>query len=71
VLELELDVESKDDARRNMVRVTDLFRNWNYAATGSDEYQRILVDIDAFIATAGRAAAHPHGAPVAETAAVG
>ena len=71
VLELELDVESKDDARRNMVRVTDLFRNWNFAAAGSDEYQRILVDIDAFIATAGRAAAHPHGAPVAETAAVG
>ena len=72
VLELELDAANKDDARRNMVTVTDLFRNWNYAATDSDEYRRILVDIDAFLASAGRGAAGgQHGEPVGEAVAAG
>ena len=37
-----------------MVRVTDLFRNWNYAAAGSEEYDRWLAEIDQFIASQGR-----------------
>jgi hypothetical protein len=31
-----------------------LFRNWNYAASGSEEYDRWLGQIDQFIATKGR-----------------
>lgn len=54
VLELEFDFAAKDEARRTMVRVTDLFRNWNYAATDSEEYRRILGDIEAFITSGGR-----------------
>ncbi|HOC43595.1 MAG TPA: V-type ATP synthase subunit A [Thermoanaerobaculales bacterium] len=72
VLELEVDFATKDDARRSMVTVTDLFRNWNYAATDGDEYRRILGNIDAFIASSGRGAADgPHGQPVVGTVAVG
>jgi hypothetical protein len=37
-----------------MVRVSDLCRNWNYAATESEEYQRLLAQIDEFIATKGQ-----------------
>ena len=29
--------------------VSDLFRNWNYAATDSDEYKHILGEIEAFM----------------------
>ena len=41
--------ETKDDARRAMVEVSDLFRNLNFAAQDSDEYKKILGDIDAFV----------------------
>jgi len=37
-----------------MVKVTDLFRNWNYAAMESQEFATILGDIDRFIAARGR-----------------
>ena len=40
---------TKDDARRAMVEVSDLFRNWNFAAQDSDEYKKILADIDSFL----------------------
>ncbi len=50
------DFEDKDQARRVLVKATDLFRNWNYAATDSDEYNKILAEIDEFIATKGAAA---------------
>jgi hypothetical protein len=34
--------------------LSSLFRNWNYAAMGSDEYNRLLGEIDAFIRAKGR-----------------
>jgi V/A-type H+-transporting ATPase subunit A len=62
VLGLETAFESKEQARRSLVTATDLFRNWNYAAAGSEEYDRSLLRIDAYIAAAGQAA------PAASTA---
>ena len=37
-----------------MVKIEDLFRNWNYAAFDSDEYKNILKQIDEFIAKKGK-----------------
>ncbi|MBN1488294.1 MAG: V-type ATP synthase subunit A [Phycisphaerae bacterium] len=54
VLDLEFGFEDKNLARQTMVRGTDLFRNWNYAASDSDEYRQLLERIDRFIATKGR-----------------
>jgi hypothetical protein len=39
-----------------MFSMTDRFRNWNYAAWDSDEFKRILGEIDRAIAAKGRAA---------------
>ena len=49
VLDTEFPYADKSKARRQMFEVTDLFRNWNYAATGSDEYQQWLERIDQFL----------------------
>ena len=57
VADLEFDFEDKDAARHTLVAVGDLFRNWNFAASDSDEYKNILADIDAFIAEHSKAAA--------------
>lgn len=83
VMNLEFDFEDKDSARKIMFRVTDLFRNWNYAPWlpegeaaheadaeadkgeeeeqpeamiegRSEEFKRILGEIDAFIEAKGR-----------------
>jgi V/A-type H+-transporting ATPase subunit A len=54
VAELDLDCSDKAQVRQAMVRVTDLFRNWNYTAGGSEEYDGWLTEIDRFIATKGR-----------------
>ena len=56
VCELDYDFADKEAARATLVRAADLFRNWNYAATGSAEYERLLGQIDAFIAAKGREA---------------
>jgi len=53
VLELDFEFKDKDVARKTMVRISDLFRNWNYAAEGTDEYKQILKQIDEFIAAKG------------------
>ena len=53
VIDLEFDFTDKNEARKTLVRVSDLFRNWNYAATDSDEYKKLLSQIDEFIATKG------------------
>ena len=54
VLKLEIEYEDKDEARKNILEVADLFRNWNFAASDSDEYKKLLNQIDEFIATKGR-----------------
>ena len=53
VLELEFDFETKEQARHALVKIQDIFRNWNYVATDSDEYNNILEQIDEFIARKG------------------
>ena len=53
IMKLELHFDDKDHARRTFVHVSDLFRNWNYAAANSEEYKRILAQIDAFIEKKG------------------
>lgn len=55
VIDLDLEMTDKVEVRKAMVRATDLFRNWNYAASDSDEYARWLAEIDRFIAAKGRA----------------
>ena len=50
VLDLDFDFPDKAAARRTMIEVADLFRNWNYAASGSQEYHRWLAEIDQFLA---------------------
>jgi len=54
VLKMEIEFESKNEARETFVEVSDMFRNWNYAASDSDEYQQILQRIDEFIAAKGK-----------------
>jgi V/A-type H+/Na+-transporting ATPase subunit A len=54
VIDLQLDLSDKSQVRQAIVNATDLFRNWNYAASGSDEYERWLSKIDQFIASKGR-----------------
>jgi len=56
VVEVGYDFADKTEARAAVVRISDLFRNWNYAATDSEEYRRLLSEIDRFIATRGREA---------------
>jgi V/A-type H+-transporting ATPase subunit A len=41
--------ESKDEARKTLFDLSGLFRNWNYAAAGSDEYDDLLARVDEFI----------------------
>ena len=54
VLELDFDFEKKKQARDIMFQAQDLFRNWNYAATDSDEYKDFVRKIDEFIEAKGR-----------------
>jgi V/A-type H+-transporting ATPase subunit A len=54
VARLDFQFTDKAQARQTLVEVTDMFRNWNYAATDSEEYKRWLAAIDQFIATKGR-----------------
>lgn len=53
VLEVDFDFEDKNEARRTFVHISDLVRNWNYAAAGTDEYGQMLDQIDRFIAAKG------------------
>lgn len=54
IVDLELGDLDKSHLRELMVRAADLFRNWNYAAEGTEEYDRWLQEIDRFIADRGR-----------------
>ena len=53
VLEVEFQFADKNEARKTFVEVSDLFRNWNYAAADSDDYKSILGQIDSFIKSKG------------------
>ncbi|MDY7010723.1 MAG: V-type ATP synthase subunit A [Planctomycetota bacterium] len=46
VLRRDFGFESREQARTTMVQIADRFRNFNYAATDSDEYKKILAEID-------------------------
>lgn len=52
VIDTDFRFSDKSEARRRMVEATDLFRNWNYAASDTDEYNEWLEKIDQFIARA-------------------
>jgi len=54
IIRLDFDFETKEKAREVMFHVTDLFRNWNYAPMDSNEFKKILADIDELIATKGK-----------------
>jgi len=56
IIDLDFGFETKEQARKTIVQITDLMRNWNYAAPGSDEYNALLGRIDRFIATKGHEA---------------
>jgi len=55
IIDLDFGFETKEQARKSLVEASDLFRNWNYAAQDSEEYQSILSSIDEYIARKGRA----------------
>ncbi len=57
VIDTDFQFSDKSEARRRMFEVTDLFRNWNYAATDSEEYRQWLEKIDQFISQAKESAA--------------
>ena len=65
---LAFDFEDKDQARSVLVKAQDLFRNWNYAAWDSDEFRKILAQIDAFVAGKGGDAKTEAAEPNAEEA---
>jgi len=54
IIDLDFGFESKDEARRVLVRATDRYRNWNYAKWQSDEFNTTLSQINDFIARKGR-----------------
>ena len=54
VLEMDLKLHDKEEVRHSLVHATSLFRNWNYAATDSDEYSHWLNEIDCYVASKGR-----------------
>jgi V/A-type H+-transporting ATPase subunit A len=54
ILDLDFAFDDKDQARRTLVTAQDLFRNWNYAAWESEEFKKILGQIEGFVAAKGR-----------------
>ena len=51
VVDAEFGFADRGAARKALVEVSELFRNWNYAAEGSAEYRSLLERIDGFLAT--------------------
>jgi V/A-type H+/Na+-transporting ATPase subunit A len=65
VIEAEFEFQDRDEARAVMVRIGDLFRNWNFAPFEGDEYRSVLAEIEAVLAEhRSRAPAEPVAAPV-------
>lgn len=57
VIDIDFQFTDKAEARRQIFEVTDLFRNWNFAATETDEYRQWLGKIDQFISRSQEPAA--------------
>lgn len=51
VLKLKMSFKSKDEARREMFRLEDMFRNWNYSPADSQEFKQLNNQIEEFIAS--------------------
>jgi V/A-type H+/Na+-transporting ATPase subunit A len=51
ILKLDFEFDNKEQGRETFVKVSDLFRNWNYIAADSEEYQNILRQVNDFIRT--------------------
>ena len=66
VLDTDFDFEDKNQARSVLVGATDLFRNWNYSAADSEEFQKILKQIDDLLADKGKKKIKQKTAAVAE-----
>jgi len=64
VIDAAFDFEDKNTARQTFVEVGDLFRNLNYAAEDSDEYKRLLGEIDRFLSE--KTAGEPEAAAAAQ-----
>lgn len=56
VVEMNWQFENKDQARKIMVQITDLFRNWNYAAWEGEEFKKSLIQVEEFVRTHGNSA---------------
>ena len=54
VFRLDFEFEDKKQARRIMFEVTDLFRNWNYVAEGTEEFDKAVAEIDQCLSRKGR-----------------
>jgi len=54
VMEFDFKPDDKDQSRRIVTRATDLYRNLNYAASGTDEYKNILSEVEGFFSRRGR-----------------
>jgi V/A-type H+/Na+-transporting ATPase subunit A len=74
VVERDFAFRDRDAARATMVQLTALFRNWNYAPFAGEEFDRVLAEIEAFLAGHGAltadagAAARPPARPPATLA---
>jgi len=53
VVDMKFEFADKNEARQTLVQVSDMFRNFNYAATDSEEYKKLLGQIDEFITSKG------------------
>ena len=51
---MELEVTEKEQARAVMVKFTDLFRNWNYVAMGTPEFEAMAGEINDLVTRGGR-----------------
>ena len=54
ILRQDFDFDDKQQARDVLLHAQDMFRNWNFAAEGTDEYKSLLERIDTFIEKKGR-----------------
>jgi V/A-type H+-transporting ATPase subunit A len=54
LVETDFDFHERGEARDVMVRATDLFRNWNYEAFRSEEYERTRGRVERFLEHRGR-----------------